>query len=64
MTKVPASQAGVLLNAEPLIGSLLGVFLLHEHLGTLAYIGGAMIVTAAIVLTTQSPTPPADPALV
>jgi len=63
MTKVPASQAGVLLNAEPLIGSLLGVFLLHEHLGTLAYIGGAMIVTAAIVLTTQSPTPPADPAL-
>ena len=30
MTKVPASQAGVLLNMEPLIGSLLGVFVLHE----------------------------------
>ena len=64
MTKVPASQAGVLLNAEPLIGSLLGVFLLHEHLGSLGYIGGALIVVAAITLTTQSHTPPADPALV
>jgi hypothetical protein len=48
----PASQAGVLLNMEPLIGSLLGVFLLGEHLGPVAWLGGAMILTAAITLTT------------
>ena len=64
MTQVPASQAGILLNMEPLIGSLLGVLILHEQLGVLAYIGGAMILAAAITLTTQNPTQPADPALV
>ena len=33
LTQVPASQAGVLLNMEPLIGSLLGVFALGETAG-------------------------------
>jgi len=56
MTKVPASQAGVLLNMEPLIGSILGVFLLHESLGPSAGIGGAMILAAAILITTRSRT--------
>jgi drug/metabolite transporter (DMT)-like permease len=64
MTQVPASQAGVLLNMEPLIGSLLGVFLLSEHLGPLAWIGGAMILTAAIALTTNPSTALEDPAMV
>lgn len=54
MTQVPAAQAGVLLNMEPLIGSLLGVLVLGEQLGVPAYIGGALIVTAAVVLTTHS----------
>jgi drug/metabolite transporter (DMT)-like permease len=53
MTQVPASQAGVLLNMEPLIGSLLGVFLLHETLGGWAYLGGIMILVAAITLTVR-----------
>ena len=39
MTQVPASQAGVLLNMEPLIGSLLGVFVLGESLGPSAWVG-------------------------
>lgn len=64
MTQVPASQAGVLLNMEPLIGSLLGVFLLNEHLGPLAWLGGGMILTAAIALTTRSNTPLEDPAMI
>ena len=51
MTRVPASQAGVLLNIEPLMGSVLGVAVLGEHLGGLAYLGGAMIVSAAVTLT-------------
>lgn len=54
MTQVPASQAGVLLNMEPLIGSLLGVFALGEHLGPSAWTGGALILAAAITLTTHS----------
>ena len=53
MTKVPASQAGVLLNMEPLIGSLLGILVLGERLGPSAWLGGAMILVAAIVLTTR-----------
>ncbi len=64
MTQVPASQAGVLLNMEPLIGSLLGVFVLGEHLGGLAWLGGAMILGAAITLTTRSSPPLEDPAMV
>jgi drug/metabolite transporter (DMT)-like permease len=54
MTKVPASQAGILLNMEPLMGSLLGVFALGEHLGPTAWIGGAMILVAAFMLTMHS----------
>lgn len=56
LTQVPASQAGVLLNMEPLIGSLLGVFVLGEHLGPDAWGGGILILGAAILLTTRSRT--------
>lgn len=56
MTQVPASQAGVLLNMEPLIGSLLGVLVLHEKLGPSAWVGGGLILTAAVTLTTHSKT--------
>jgi drug/metabolite transporter (DMT)-like permease len=56
LTQVPASQAGVLLNMEPLIGSLLGVFLLHESLGPSARSGGALILAAALIITTGSRT--------
>ena len=56
LTQVPASQAGVLLNMEPLVGSMLGVFVLGERLGANAWIGGALILAAAIVLTTHSET--------
>ena len=54
MTQVPASQAGVFLNLEPLMGSVLGVWVLHEHLGPPAWIGGAMILVCATILTTRS----------
>ena len=54
MTQVPASQAGVLLNIEPLMGSLLGVLVLGERLGATAWLGGGMILGAAMTLTTRS----------
>ena len=50
---VPASRAGVFLNIEPALGSLLGVKLLGEHLGPHAWLGGGLILGAAITLTTR-----------
>ena len=54
---VPASRAGVFLNIEPALGSYLGVRLLGEHLGPHAFAGGALILGAAIVLTTRGHEP-------
>ena len=50
---VPASRAGVFLNIEPALGSWLGVRLLGEHLGPFAWVGGGMILGAAVILTTR-----------
>lgn len=50
---VPASRAGVFLNIEPALGSYLGVRLLGEHLGPYAWVGGALILGAAIALTSR-----------
>ena len=54
---VPASRAGVFLNIEPALGSFLGVKLLGEHLGPHAAMGGALILGAAVVLTTRGHEP-------
>ncbi len=54
---VPASRAGVFLNIEPALGSILGVKLLGEHLGPYAWAGGALILGAAILLTTRGHEP-------
>jgi drug/metabolite transporter (DMT)-like permease len=50
---VPTSRAGVFLNIEPALGSILGVELLGERLGPYAWLGGALILGAAITLTTR-----------
>jgi drug/metabolite transporter (DMT)-like permease len=50
---VPASRAGVFLNIEPAMGSFLGVELLGEHLGPYAWMGGVLILAAAVALTTH-----------
>jgi len=54
---VPASRAGVFLNIEPALGSFLGVKLLGEHLGPYAWVGGCLILTAAVTLTTRGQPP-------
>jgi len=51
--RVPASRAGVFLNIEPALGSWLGVQLLGEHLGPHAWLGGGLILAAAVTLTTR-----------
>jgi drug/metabolite transporter (DMT)-like permease len=59
---VPASRAGVFLNIEPAMGSFLGVELLGEHLGPYAWVGGALILAAAVALTTHGHEP--EPAVI
>jgi drug/metabolite transporter (DMT)-like permease len=50
---VPASRAAVFLNIEPMLGSFLGVELLGDRLGPPAWVGGVLILAAAITLTTR-----------
>jgi drug/metabolite transporter (DMT)-like permease len=57
---VPASRAGVFLNIEPALGSWLGVELLGERLGPYAWVGGGMILAAAVTLTTRGHEPEPD----
>ncbi|MFP5237007.1 MAG: DMT family transporter [Acidobacteriota bacterium] len=59
---VPASRAGVFLNIEPALGSFLGVKLLGERLGPHAWFGGALILAAAVTLTTRTHEP--EPAVI
>jgi drug/metabolite transporter (DMT)-like permease len=63
---VPASRAGVFLNIEPALGAWLGVQLLGEHLGPYAWAGGALILIAAVALTTlgHSPGSVAEPPII
>jgi drug/metabolite transporter (DMT)-like permease len=56
LARVPASRAGVFLNLEPLAGPLLGIWILHETLGSLAILGGGMIIAAAVYFSTRNST--------
>lgn len=47
LARVPAARAGVFLNLEPLIGTILGVVVLHERLGAFGILGGALILIAS-----------------
>jgi len=47
--KVKASQANVILSAEPLMAALLGVLILGETLPAAAAVGGALIVVASLL---------------
>ena len=59
---VPASRAGVFLNIEPALGAVLGVALLGERLGPFAWVGGLLILGAAVALTTREH--PAEPEVI
>ena len=48
LAQVPASQAGVFINLEPVVGAILGVMVLHEVLGTYGVVGGLLVVGAAV----------------
>jgi drug/metabolite transporter (DMT)-like permease len=46
-----AGRAGAFINLEPVIGVMLGVWLLHESLGSNAIVGGMLIVGGAFVVS-------------
>jgi drug/metabolite transporter (DMT)-like permease len=56
ISRVPASQAGMLLNLQPLVGCILGILILHDSLTLGAWAGGAMILVATVVVTARSRT--------
>jgi drug/metabolite transporter (DMT)-like permease len=54
LARVPASRAGVFVNLEPVVGTTLGVALFHDSFGAMAVVGGALIVTAAIIVSRRA----------
>ena len=50
LAQVPASQAGVFLNLEPVVGAVLGVVVLHDVLGPFGVVGGLLVIGAAIAV--------------
>jgi drug/metabolite transporter (DMT)-like permease len=48
LSQVPASQAGVFLNLEPVVGAVLGVMILGDVLGPFGLVGGLLVVGAAV----------------
>lgn len=51
MHRVPASRAGIFLNIEPALGSILGVKLMGDRLGPWSWAGGGLILASALVMT-------------
>jgi drug/metabolite transporter (DMT)-like permease len=54
IARVPASQAGVFLNLEPVVGAILGVVLLHEVLGSYSILGGLLVIGAAVFVAASN----------
>ncbi len=48
LAKLPASRSGVFLNLEPVVGTCLGLLILHETLGLTALVGGIITIGSAI----------------
>jgi drug/metabolite transporter (DMT)-like permease len=53
LAHVPASQAGVFLNLEPVVGTLLGVLLLHDVLGSYSILGGLLVIGTAVFVAAK-----------
>jgi len=53
LAHVPASRAGVFLNLEPVVGTLLGVILLHDVLGSYSILGGLLVIGTAIYVAVK-----------
>ena len=54
LSQVPASQAGVFINLEPVVGAILGVLVLDDLLGPYGIIGGLLVIGAAVFVASDS----------
>jgi drug/metabolite transporter (DMT)-like permease len=54
LARVPAARAGVFLNLEPLVGTLLGLMILDERLGGVGIVGGVLILISAAYFSRRS----------
>jgi drug/metabolite transporter (DMT)-like permease len=54
MARLPAAKASIFFNMEPLVGTILGLIVLHERLSGLALLGGAMIICGAMYFSTKT----------
>ena len=55
LSRVPASQAGVFINLEPVVGAIMGVLLFHDVFGVASVAGGVLIIAAAVVVSRRHP---------
>lgn len=55
LARVRASQAGVFVNLEPVVGAVLGVLLFHDRFGVLSIVGAAMILAASVAVSMRKP---------
>jgi len=53
LARVPASQAGVFINLEPVVGAILGVILLNDVLGSFSIVGGLLVIGSAIYVAAK-----------
>jgi drug/metabolite transporter (DMT)-like permease len=54
LARVRASQAGVFVNLEPVVGAILGVLLFHDRFGMTSILGGALIVSASVAISMRT----------
>lgn len=54
LTHVPAARAGVFLNLEPVVGTILGIAFLGDRLGLMGYLGGTLVIGAAVYFSRNS----------
>lgn len=54
LRRIPAARAGIFINFEPVVGTLLGVSLLHDSLGPAAIAGGLLIIGAALIFSVRA----------
>jgi len=55
LSRVPASQAGVFVNLEPVVGAILGVLVFHDRFGAVSIVGAILILAASVAISMRNP---------
>ena len=54
MENMESSKASILASVEPVVGTLVGVFVFHEPISALGVLGVALVLSAIVVLTSKA----------